>query len=222
MSAGIVVGTTFVQNKLGLFSKASNDLINLDGTTVECKNNLAVVRLKMNIPNNPDSYSVTRSSPTQDLRKVVSYSKSGLSQDYEVEPGIFSYDDTEVYTGTEYTYVLSVNGVEESATTVRTTDCTAEQTSCNGNFCLMLREKGCNKDIPYYLFEWTVTKDPRFTNYSMFRNDKLLGGPISSVNQVTFHDNANLEGFHQYFVVMRRSDGIETKSGTLNLQNKCF
>ncbi len=219
---GVIIGMRLVQNDQSLSSNASVSPIELKETTVDCRGNSAVVYLKMNMPPNVENFTVHRSSPTDSTREVVSYSRKGLSINYEYEPGKYSYEDLEVTPGTEYTYLLSVDQKEEAVLTLYTPNCTSEKESCIGSFCLTLRERGCYGTVPYYLFEWTPTHDPKFVSYTLIRNGKKLGGEITPASLTTQQDNADPDSSHTYHVRMNKKDGTFIESGKLTLQNKCF
>lgn len=221
MMAGIIIGSQFVQQAQNLYSKASERPISLEETTTECQNNRAIVHLNIHMPP-PDSYKVTRASEKEGRKQVISYDKHILSADYEKEPGVYSFDDEEVYPNTDYIYYLSINDKEAARYSVSTPDCSLEKSSCNGPFCLKLRENGCNGTMPLYLFEWTPTPDPLFKQYVMMRNNQQLGGPLTPAGNVNLQDTGTPDAISNYYIIMKKTDGTEVKSGMLTLTNKCF
>ena len=219
---GIVFGTRLVQMDQLLPSQAAGNKADLKETTVECLNNTAVVHLRMHIPYEFTSYEIKRYSPTDQPKLLYTYKKNDGSSNHWYAPDKYDFEDYEAKQGTEYTYVLSTSTNEEAEVTINTPDCSIEQNSCNGTFCLKLRERGCSGKFPYYMLEWSPGNERQFDYYMVMRDSKQQGGSITQVTQTSMIDTADQNPAHTYYIKMIKKDGGETKTGTLTLYNKCL
>jgi hypothetical protein len=162
---GIYFGSKLVQIDQLLPSQASENKADLKETTVDCQNNTAIVHLKMHIPYEFTSYQIDRYSPTDEPKQITTYKNNDGSSTHWYAPDKYDFDDFEANQGTEYTYVLSTSNGDETEVTINTPDCSIEKSSCNGTFCLKLRERGCSGKVPYYMLEWTSGNERQFSHY---------------------------------------------------------